>query len=80
MSEWLDNQKKLSSNFRRFSQKQIRKFDPRRKLIANKNKCLSKLKVIFVKLNCRESGQNLGGKNVQCGVWLLSFTVCKPAR
>ena len=46
MSEWFDNQKQSSSNFRKSFQERIEKVNPRRKLIAEETKRLAKLKAI----------------------------------
>ena len=46
MSEWLDNQKKPSSNFRKLLQERIEKASPRRNLSAEEIKRLNKLEVI----------------------------------
>jgi len=58
MSEWLDNQKKQSSNFRKLLQERIEKANPRRKLTAEETKRLSKLEGIADKLKSGESVQN----------------------
>jgi hypothetical protein len=46
MSEWYDNQKHPSSNFRELLQERIEKPNPRRKLSIEENKRLSKLETI----------------------------------
>ncbi len=43
MSEWFDNQKKPSSNFRKLLQEGIEKANPRRNLTAEETKRLAKL-------------------------------------
>jgi len=43
MSEWLENQKKPSSNFRQLLHEHIEKANPRHKLIVEKAKRLAKL-------------------------------------
>ena len=43
MSEWLDNQKKQSSNFRKLLQERIEKANPRRKLTTEEARRLAKL-------------------------------------
>ena len=40
MSEWLDNQRKPSSNFRKLLQERIEKANPRRKLTSEETKSL----------------------------------------
>lgn len=58
MSEWLDNQKTPSSNFRELLQERIEKAKPRRKLTAEEAKRLSKLEAIVDKLRRGENVQN----------------------
>lgn len=58
MSEWLDNQKKQSSNFRILLQERIEKANPRRKLTTEENKRLRKLEGIADKLKRGENVQN----------------------
>ena len=58
MSEWYDNQKRSSSNFRKLLLEQIEKANPRRKLSAGEEKRLSKLEAIAVKLKRGENVQN----------------------
>ena len=58
MSEWLDNQKKQSSNFRKLLQERIEKANPRRKLSAEEIKRLNKLESIADKLKRGENVQN----------------------
>ena len=58
MSEWLDNQKKKSSNFRKLLQERIEKANPRRKLTAEESKRLNKLEAIADKLKRGEHVQN----------------------
>ena len=43
MSEWIDSQRKPSSNFRKLLQERIEKANPRRKLSAEETKRLAKL-------------------------------------
>ena len=45
MSEWLDNQKQSSSNFRKLLQERFEKANPRRNLTAEETKRLNKLEV-----------------------------------
>ena len=58
MSEWLHNQEKQTSNFRKLLQERIEKANPRRKLSAEETKCLSKLEEIAAKLNRGANVQN----------------------
>ena len=58
MSEWLDNQKKQSSNFRKLLQERIEKANPRRKLTTEETKRLRKLEGIADKLKRGENVQN----------------------
>ena len=58
MSEWLENQKKQSSNFRKLPQERIEKANPRRKLTAEEAKRLAKLESIADKLKHGENVQN----------------------
>jgi hypothetical protein len=58
MSEWLDNQKKQSSNFRRLLQERIEKANPRRELTAEEAKRLARLEAIADKLRRGENVQN----------------------
>ena len=58
MSEWLDNQKKASSNFRKFLQKRIEKANPRRELTAEETNRLRKLEAMADKLKRGENVQN----------------------
>ena len=58
MSEWLDNQKKQSSNFRKLLQQRIEKANPRRNLSAEETKRLNKLESIADKLKRGENVQN----------------------
>ena len=58
MSEWLDNQKKPSSNVRMLLQGQIEKANPRRELTTEETKRLKKLEGIADKLKCGENVQN----------------------
>ncbi len=58
MSEWLDNQKQTSSNFRKLLQEQIEKANPRRELTVEESKRLNKLEAIADKLKRGENVQN----------------------
>ena len=58
MSEWLDNQKKPSSNFRQLLQERIDKANPRRELTTEEAKRLAKLEVIADRLKRGENVQN----------------------
>tara|TARA_B100000900_G_scaffold407562_1_gene420436 strand:- start:910 stop:1101 length:192 start_codon:yes stop_codon:yes gene_type:complete len=58
MSEWYDNQKKSSSNFRELLQERIEKANPCRKLSAEETKHLNKLEGIADKLKRGENVQN----------------------
>ena len=58
MSEWYDNQKKPSGNFRQLLQKHFEKSHPRRKLTAEEAKRLAKLESIADKLKRGENVQN----------------------
>jgi hypothetical protein len=58
MSEWYDNQKKPSSNFRQLLQEQNDKDNPRRMLTSEEAKRLSKLEAIAEKLKRGENVQN----------------------
>ena len=58
MSEWLDNQRKPSSNFRKFLQERVEKANPRRKLTIEDTKRLTKLVAIADKLKRGENVQN----------------------
>ena len=58
MSEWYDNQKKLSGNFRKLLQEHIEKSNPRRKLTSEEAKRLAKLETIADKLKRGENVQN----------------------
>ena len=66
MSEWLDNQKKQSSNFRKLLQERIEKANPRRELTAEETKRLMKLEGIADKLKHGEDVQNR-----QLQTWLI---------
>ena len=50
MSEWLDNQKKQSSNIHKLLEEQIDKTNPCRELTTEETKCLNKLEGMAVKL------------------------------
>jgi len=58
MSEWYDNQKKPSSNFRKLLQERIAKANPRRTLTAEEHRRLSKIEAIAAKLKRAENVQN----------------------
>ena len=58
MSEWFDNQKQTSSNFRKLLQERIEKANPRRELTAEETKRLAKLETIADKLKRGENVQN----------------------
>ena len=65
MSEWLDNQKQSSSNFRKLLQERIEKDNPRRELTAEEIKRLFKLEGIAEKLK--------RGENVQSSVGVTHY-------
>ena len=58
MSEWLDNQKKPSSNFQKLLQERTKKTNPRRKLAKDETIKLAKLEGIAEKLKRGENVQN----------------------
>ena len=58
MSEWCDNPKQSSSNFRKLLQERIEQANPRRKLTTEEAKRLNKLKTIADKLKRGETVQN----------------------
>ena len=58
MSEWLDNQKQSSSNFRKLLQERFEKANPRRELTSEETKRLNKLEGIADKLKRGENVQN----------------------
>ena len=58
MSEWLNNKKKRSSNFRKLLQERIEKANPRRDLTAAETKRLAKLEAMADKLKRRENVQS----------------------
>ena len=58
MSEWFDNQKQSSSNFRQLLQERMEKANPRRDLTAEEAKRLAKLEAIADKLGRGENVQN----------------------
>jgi len=58
INEWLDDQKKPNSNFRKLLQERIEKANPRRKLTAEEAKRLAKLEAIADKLKRGENVQN----------------------
>ena len=62
MSEWLDNNKEASGNFRKLSQEQIEKANPRRELTAEQAKRLAKLEAIAEKL---QRGKNVQNRQLQ---------------
>ena len=66
MSEWYDNQKQSSSNFRQLLQERIEQANPRRELTAEEIKRLHKLEAIADKLKRREHVQNR-----QLQTWLM---------
>jgi hypothetical protein len=65
VSEWLDNQKKQSSNIHKLLQERIDKENPRRKLTAEETKRLAKLEDIAEKL---KRGKNVQNRQLQ--TWL----------
>ena len=65
MSEWLDNQKKQSSNFRKLLQERIEKANPRRELTTEETKRLNKLDAIADK---HKRGENVQNRQLQ--TWL----------
>lgn len=65
MSEWLDSQKKSSSNLRKLLQERIEKATPRRKLTVEEAKRLNKLEAIAGKL---KRGENVQNRQLQ--IWL----------
>ena len=65
MSEWFDNQKKSSSNFRKLLQEWVEKANQRRKLTAEETKRLNKLEAIAEKLK--------RGENVQSSVGVTNY-------
>ena len=58
MNEWYDSQKKPNSNFRKLLQERIDEDNPRRKLSAEEERRLSKLKAVVAKLKRGENVQN----------------------
>ena len=58
MSEWYDNQKKPTSNFRKLLQGRIEKSNPRRELTTEETKRLAKLEAIADTLKRGENVQN----------------------
>ena len=58
MSEWLDNQKQSSCNFRQLLQERIEKANRRRQLTAEETKRLNKLETMADKLKRGENVQN----------------------
>jgi len=65
LSEWLDNQSKSSSNFRKLLQERIEKANPRRELTTEETKRLNKLEAIANKL---KRGENVQNRQLQ--IWL----------
>jgi len=65
MGEWLERQKKSSSNIRKLLQERIEKANPRHKLTTEKSKRLRKLEGIADKL---KHGDNV--QNRQLKTWL----------
>jgi len=59
MSEWFDNQKQTSSNFRKLLQERIEKSNQRRELTAEETKRLHKLEGIADKLKRGENVQSV---------------------
>ena len=57
MSEWYDNQKKPSRNFRKLLEERIEKANPRRKLTTEETTRLAKLEAIAEKLKREENVQ-----------------------
>lgn len=55
MIEWYNSQKKRYGNFHKLLQELIEKNNPRRTLTTKKQKLLSKLEAVGVKLKCGES-------------------------
>jgi hypothetical protein len=68
MSEWYDNQKKQSSNFRKLLQERIKSANPRRELTSGEHKRLKKLEAIAEKLKREEIVQNR-----QLQTWLSEY-------
>ena len=58
MSEWFDNQKKSSGNFRQLLQERMENANTRRELTADEAKRLNKLEGIADKLKRGENVQN----------------------
>jgi hypothetical protein len=58
MGEWLDNQKKPASNFRKLLQERIENSNPCRKLTTEVAKRLSKLEAVAEKLKRGENMQS----------------------
>lgn len=58
MSEWLDSQKKINSDFKKLLKERIEKANPRRKLTTEETKRLNKLEAIARKLKRKENVQN----------------------
>ena len=58
MSEWFDNRRKPTSNFRQLVQERIDKANPRRILTAEEAKRLARLETLADKLKRGENVQN----------------------
>ena len=58
LSEWYDNEKKPSSNFRKLLQERTAKISPRRNLTTKETKRLAKLEALADKLKRGENVQN----------------------
>ena len=65
MSEWYENQKQLSSNFRKLLQERIENANLRRVVNTSEAKRLAKLEIIAGSLKCGENVQNC-----QLQIWL----------
>lgn len=65
MSEWYENQKKSSSDFRKLLQERIEKASSRRELTAEETKRLKKLEATVDKL---KRGENVQNRQLQ--MWL----------
>ena len=58
MSEWLDSQKKINSDFQKLLKERLDKTNSRRELTAEQTKRLNKLEAIAAKLKRGENVQN----------------------
>ena len=58
MSEWLDSQKKINSDFQKLLKERLDKANSRRELTAEQTKRLNKLEAIAAKLKRGENVQN----------------------